>query len=89
MTPAGLRLLQDLQLVCTTAKLNCHNRIRHDTPKPAWRQPILQSSHRITNASERSLHQASFTPLLGRHHLQSRSTVQFATTVLPTSNVSS
>jgi hypothetical protein len=37
------------------------------TPKPAWRQPIPSPSHRIMNASERSLHQATFTPLLGRH----------------------
>lgn len=37
------------------------------TPKPAWRQPIPSPSHRIMNASERSLRQATFTPLLGRH----------------------
>jgi hypothetical protein len=40
------------------------------TPKPAWRQPIPSPSHRIMNASERSLRQATFTPLLGRHHQQ-------------------
>lgn len=39
------------------------------TPKPAWRQPIPSPSHRIMNASERSLRQATFTPLLGRHLL--------------------
>jgi hypothetical protein len=40
------------------------------TPKPAWRQPIPSPSHRIMNASERSLRQATFTPLLGRHHAE-------------------
>jgi hypothetical protein len=31
------------------------------------RQPIPPPSHKITGASERNLHQATFTPLLGRH----------------------
>jgi hypothetical protein len=44
---------------------NSRKGIRQHKPKPAWRQPIQQPSHRITNANERSLRQASFTPLLG------------------------
>jgi hypothetical protein len=52
---------------CMIHSPNSRNGIRHNTPKPAWRQPIPQPSHRITNASARSLRQATFTPLPGRH----------------------
>src|SRR6201988_3232731 len=43
------------------------NGTRECKPKPAWRQPIPLPSHSITNASERNLRQATFTPHLGRH----------------------
>ena len=66
MTPAGLRLLANLRRSLRDPPPNCRKGIRQHKPKPAWRRPILQPSHRITNTNQRSLRQASFTPLLGR-----------------------
>ncbi|EUA42301.1 transposase, Mutator family protein [Mycobacterium xenopi 4042] len=53
---------------CTTHQPICHKRIRKLTPKPVRRRPSLSAPpHKIMNASERSLRQDTFTPLLGRH----------------------
>ena len=68
MTPAGLRLLQDLRRALHDRQPNCHNEIRQSTPKAAYRQPIPLPPHRIMTVSERNLRQATITPLLGRHH---------------------
>ena len=58
VTPAGLRLLEDLRRNLHDPQPDSRNVIRHSTPKPARRQPIPQPSHRISNASERNLRQA-------------------------------
>nr|WP_204079353.1 transposase [Mycobacterium riyadhense]VTP00595.1 Transposase, Mutator family [Mycobacterium riyadhense] len=68
MTPAGLRLLQDQRRTLHDPPTQLLQRNSEITPKLARRRPSLSAPpHRIITASERSLRQATFTPLLGRH----------------------